>query len=321
MTDQPVTSPAAPPTTPDRTDGAIVTGTAHRPGQDREVEIAYETVGPSTGAPLVLIAGTGAQRYLWDERFCAALVEHGFQVTRFDNRDTGASTRFDDAGRPNQLAMMLGRAAGPYTLEDMAGDVIAVLDDQGWDSAHLVGASMGGMLAQVTACTHPDRVRSITSISATPAPRIGQPSIRDTLRLAKIARPAVTDPESLARQWIGIAQIVGSPDYPTDTARLNRLGQQCFERRNDLAACQRHTAAIVASGDRRATLATLRVPTLVVHGEADRMVRPAAGRATAEAIPGAELRTFPGMGHDLPQELWGQITAAIAANAGLSTTA
>jgi pimeloyl-ACP methyl ester carboxylesterase len=292
------------------------TGTAHRRWHDRDVEIAYETFGPPAGEPLVLIAGTGAQRHLWPDEFCAALVERGFQVTRFDNRDTGASTRFDDHGRPNQLTMLLGRAAGPYSLEDMADDVIAVLDDQGWDSAHLAGASMGGMLAQVTACTHSHRVRSLTSISATPAPRIGQPSIRTQLRLAKVAKPAVTDPGSLARQWIGIAEIVGSPDYPTDAERLTRLGEQCFERRNDLAACQRHTAAIVASGDRRAQLADLRVPTLVLHGDADRMVLPVAGRATAESIPGARLRTFPGMGHDLPRELWPQIIDAVTDLAG-----
>ena len=302
------------------TDSTIRTGTAHRRWHDQDVEIAYETFGARTAEPLVLIAGTGAQRYLWPDEFCATLVERGFQVTRYDNRDTGASTRFDDAGRPNQLKMLLGRAAGPYTLEDMAGDVVAVLDDQGWEAAHLAGVSMGGMLAQVTACTHPDRVRSLTSISATPAPRIGQPGIRTQLRLAKIAKPAVTDPESLARQWIGIAEITGSPNYPTDTERLNRLGEQCFERRNDLAALQRHTAAIVASGDRRAQLAELRLPTLVLHGDADPMVLPVAGRATAEAIPSARLRTFPGMGHDLPRELWDQFTDAVTDLAGIDPT-
>jgi pimeloyl-ACP methyl ester carboxylesterase len=316
-----MTRPTTEPTTEPTTDPApSATGTARHHWGDRDVEIAYDTFGAAAGEPLVLIMGIGEQRYAWSPQFCAALVGRGFQVTRFDNRDTGASTRFDDAGRPGQLQMWLRPAgAAAYTLEDMAGDVLAVLDAQQWDSAHLVGVSMGGMIAQVAACGHPDRVRSLTSISSGPAPRLGAPRLRTMLRLAKVMKAPVTDARSLARQKTDLAAIVGSPAYPTDTGRLDDLAQRTFAQRGDLAAAQRHTAAIAAGGDRRRQLAELRVPTLVLHGDADPMVRPVAGRATADAVPGARLRTFPGMGHDLPRELWDEITAVIADIAGLAT--
>lgn len=294
-------------------------GVARRRWSDRDVEIAYETFGPSDGAPLLLITGTGEQRYLWPDGFCAALVERGFQVTRFDNRDTGESTRFDDAGPPSQAMMWLRPASqARYTLEDMADDALAVIDAQGWDRAHVAGTSMGGMLAQVLACRHPDRVRSLTSMSSTPAPHIGLPNPRSILRLRKATRAPVTDLEGMVRQLVAIAEITGSPGYPVDTELMAEMARQSFPRRNDLAAHQRHTAAVAAAGDRRAELRALRVPTLVLHGEADAMVRPAGGRATADAVPGARLRTFPGLGHDLPPPLWGEITDAIADLAGLA---
>lgn len=295
------------------TDAGVRHGTARRRWHDQDIEIAHETFGPRDGKPLLLIMGTGEQRYSWPEPFCALLVARGFQVTRFDHRDTGASTRFDHLGRPNQLRMWLRPAtAAAYTLEDMADDAVAVLDDLGWRAAHLVGTSMGGMVAQTLAYTHPDRVSSLTSLSSTPAPRVGQARLRTMLRLAKIVKTPPTDVEALARQMLEMARVVGSPAHPTDVDSLRAIAAQCFPRRNDLAAHQRHTAALVASGDRRERLAGVDVPTLVLHGEADPIIRLVGGRATADAIPGAELRTFPGMGHDLPRELWGEITGAIA---------
>ena len=311
MTD-PVTGPG--PTGPVvPKDVAVRRGTARRHQHDDHVEIAYETLGPRDGTPLLLIAGTGEQRYLWPEAFCIALVDRGFQVTRFDNRDTGASTRFDDAGPPSQLRMWLRpTAAARYTLQDMAEDALAVIDAQGWDRAHVAGASMCGMIAQVLARSHPERVRTMTSISSTPAPRIGLPRPRTLLRLWKVAKEPVADPAAMARQLIAIAGIVGSPAFPVDTELLTRIARESFPLRNDLAAHQRHTAAITASGDRRRELRELRVPTLVLHGDADPMIRPSAGRATAHAVPGARLRTFPGMGHDLPRALWDDIADEIA---------
>lgn len=284
-----------------------------RSAHNADVEIAYEPMGEGHGEPLLLIMGTGQQRLGWHPEFCAALGGRGFDVTRFDSRDTGESTRFDHAGRPNQLRMWLRpAAAAAYTLEDMAGDALAVLDAQGWDAAHLVGVSLGGMVAQVLACHHPDRVRSLTSISSAPAPRIGQPRPGTLLRIAKVMKSRVTDPESLARQMIDLAGVVGSPAYPTDAGWLRELARQSFGVRSDLAAVQRHTAAIAASGDRRVQLARLRVPALVLHGAADPMIRPVAGEQTAAAIPHAAHVVFPGMGHDLPRELWPDIIDAIS---------
>ncbi|MGH3915007.1 MAG: alpha/beta fold hydrolase [Pseudonocardiaceae bacterium] len=164
--------------------------------------------------------------------------------------------------------------------------------------------SQGGMIAQTMATRHPDRVRTLTSLSSAPAPRIGQPRLCTLLSIAKVVKNPITDAESFAQQMINLQPFTGSPGYPPDTAWLRQLGQQCYERGYDFGAIQRHTAAIAASGDRRAQLSGLRVPTLVIHGEADQMIRPIAGRETADAIPGASFVTFPGMGHDLPRELW-----------------
>jgi pimeloyl-ACP methyl ester carboxylesterase len=279
--------------------------------QRNNVEIAYERFGPGSGEPLLLVMGTGGQMLAWHPDFCNALVECGFQVTRFDNRDTGLSTHFDAYGAPNQLTMWLRpAAAATYRLDDMADDAFTVLDDQGWPSAHVVGVSQGGMIAQVMATRHPNRVRTLTSISSAPAPRIGQIRLGTLLRLAKVKKP-VTDAESLAQQMIDLVPFTGSPDYPADTEWLREYARQSYERGYDFAGVQRQTAAIAASGDRRRELAALRIPTLVIHGEADQMIRLVGGQETARAIPGAKLITYPGMGHDLPRELWPPIVEHI----------
>ncbi len=190
----------------------------------------------------------------------------------------------------------------------MADDAVAVLDAQGWQSAHVVGCSQGGMIAQVMASRHPGRVRTLTSISSAPGARVGQIRLSTLLRFANVVKRPVTDDESLARQMIDLQSFTGSPGYPPDTAWLRELGRQSYERRGyDLAAIQRQTAAIAASGDRHRDLAALRIPTLVIHGEADQMIRPIGGRETARAIPDAVLVTYPGMGHDLPRALWAAI--------------
>jgi pimeloyl-ACP methyl ester carboxylesterase len=186
----------------------------------------------------------------------------------------------------------------------MADDAVAVLDALGLQSAHVVGISLGGMIAQLIATRHPDRVRTLTSISSTPSARVGWTWLGTLLRFAKVAKKPVTDAESLARQMIGLQPFTGSPGYPPDLAWLRELATESYERGYDLAGAQRQTAAIAAAGDRRPDLAALRVPTLVVHGESDQIIRPIAGRETAKAIPGAVLVTYPGMGHDLHRELW-----------------
>jgi pimeloyl-ACP methyl ester carboxylesterase len=184
----------------------------------------------------------------------------------------------------------------------MADDALAVLDAVGCESAHVAGVSMGGMIAQTLAIRSPQRIRTLTSISSSPAPRLGQPAMATLLRIAKVMKG-----KSAFERQVGLQKIVGSPDYPADVEFLRGLADE----RYDLSAIQRHTAAIAASGDRRERLSRVRVPALVIHGEADPMVRLAAGVATAEAIPGARLVTYPGMGHDLPRELWPAMVDAL----------
>jgi pimeloyl-ACP methyl ester carboxylesterase len=281
------------------------------------VDLVYETVGPPEGEPMLLIMGLSGQLISWPDGFCQALVDRGFCLARFDSRDSGRSTRFTEAGRPNQLRMLLRPgSAAIYRLEDMADDAAAVLDDLDWPSAHIVGVSEGGMIGQSLAVRNPGRVRSLTSISSAPAPRLGQPGLRELAKIIKVANPKrVKTAEDLAQYLVDLQQIAGSPAYPADVQELRAQGMRLFARSGppDLAAVQRQTAALAASGDRRAQLASITAPTLVLHGEEDRLIRVEAARATADAIPGARLVTYPGMGHDLPRELWPAIADEIRA--------
>lgn len=208
-----------------------------------DVEIAYETFGPCSGEPLLLVMGTGGQMLTWHPEFCAALVERGFQVCRFDNRDSGLSTRFTDCGPPGQLRMLLRPAsAAAYRLEDMADDAAAVIEADGWDSAHLVGVSQGGMITQVVATRHPRQARTLTSISSGPAARFGGPRLATLLGLVKIVKRPVTDADPLARQMLDLQAFLGSRGQ-ADEAWTRQLAAQCYERGYNLHAIQRQTAA------------------------------------------------------------------------------
>lgn len=204
----------------------------------------------------------------------------------------------------------------------MADDAAAVLDTLGWQSAHLVGMSLGGMVAQTLVTRQPARVRTLTSIFSAPAPRIGQPRPTTLLKVVRQANPArVTNRDEYAQYAVDLHRITGSPGYPADEATLRDNARRAYDRaRSDASAVQRQTAAIAASGDRRAHLAQISAPTLVLHGDADRIIRPPAGRATATAIPGARLVTYPGMGHELPKALWPTMADQIAALAGRTGT-
>jgi pimeloyl-ACP methyl ester carboxylesterase len=277
--------------------GRVISGQA----RNRDVGIAYEHFD-SGGEPLLLIMGLGMQLLSWPDEFCAALVEHGFAVVRFDNRDVGRSTHLSRAGAPS-LAGVLARprSAAAYRLADMADDAAAVCDAIGWTSAHVVGASLGGMIAQALAIGHPERVRSLTSIMSTPSPRIGRPRLG---ALAALVGPDAHDRDQAGARMVRVFRAIGSPAYPPDETWLRDIGRRAFDRGHDPAGVRRQLAAILASGDRRAGLSRVRVPTLVLHGDADPLVRLPGGRATAAAVPGARLVVYRGMGHDLPRALW-----------------
>jgi pimeloyl-ACP methyl ester carboxylesterase len=268
------------------------------------IDIAYETLGPADGVPLMLINGNATQMIHWPDEFCAALSARGFQLVRFDNRDSGRSTHCADAPA--------------YTLRDMADDAIAVLNAVGWASAHVVGISLGAMIGQVMAVHHADRVRSLTSMSAAPAwsVRVSRPRLRTLFAVATLARRAGEGREAAAETWVQLLRLIGSPGYPFDEQQAREVAARAYDIAHDPAGDRRQLAAIKASGDRRADLRRVRVPTLVVHGEQDPLQSVRAGRATANAIPGARLVTYPGVGHDLaPRPLWPQLLDEIAATA------
>ncbi|GLX07618.1 alpha/beta hydrolase [Microbispora sp. NBRC 16548] len=264
------------------------------------IEICYEVFGEPGGRPVLLIMGLGAQMIGWPEELIELLAESGHRVVRFDNRDAGLSTHFTPAD---------GLAPAPsYTLDDMADDTAGLMDVLGWENAHVVGASMGGMIAQALAIRHPARVRTLTSIMSTPGPRVGRAT--EAAMTVLMAPPAQDRDEAIARA-VATARVVGSPGYEMDVERVTRVAAEAYDRAFDPAGTARQFTAIRISGDRTEGLRGLSVPALVIHGEDDPLVTLEGGTATADAIPGAKLLTFPGMGHDLPRPLWPVIAEAI----------
>jgi pimeloyl-ACP methyl ester carboxylesterase len=262
--------------------------------------------------------GLGAQMVLWDDAFCADLVDRGFHVVRFDNRDIGKSSILDAAGVPDVFAAMQRAMAGqaveaPYSLDDMADDAVGLLDVLGIVKAHVVGASMGGMIAQTVAIRHPDRLLSLTSIMST----TGDPTLPQATpeAMGALLAPPVFGRAENQERAVGIWKVIGSPGFPFDEAWIRNIAGICFDRGFHPAGVTRQLCAIMKSGDRTPHLGAVRAPTLVIHGAADPLVRVEAGHATAAAIPGAELLVIEGMGHDLPRGAWGEMTAAIARHA------
>ena len=288
--------------------------TARSVGPDG-VDLAYTTRGDPGHPTALLIMGLAAQLVHWPEGFLDALVARGLRVVCFDNRDSGASTHMVGAPPADLPATLAGdRSSVSYTLSAMAADAVGLLDALGVDRAHLVGASLGGGVAQTITIEHPSRVASLTSMmSTTGAPGVGllHPSTAREL----FGGPAATTRNAYTERALRARKLVGSPLYPADPAEVVRIAGIAWDRDHDAAAVVRQAVATVASGDRTPGLARVRVPTLVIHGLADTMCDPSGGRATAAAIPGAELLLVEGVGHDLPAALWPVIADAIAANA------
>ena len=277
------------------------------------IELAYDEFGDPGGEPIVMVMGLATQMIHWDEAFCALLAERGYRVIRFDNRDIGHSTKLDAAGVPSMGPMILGLGRPAYLLSDMALDTAGLLDHLGIDRAHVVGASMGGMIAQQFAIDHPDRTLSLCSImSATGNRRYRFPRWRAfALLMAKPRRGR----DAYVDQGVKTFKVIGSPAYPMDEARFRDLLGRAYDRSFYPPGVARQMHAINCSGNRTARLRRLDLPALVIHGASDPLVRPVGGRETARAIPGAELRMVEGMGHDVPPQLHERFTEWIDANA------
>jgi pimeloyl-ACP methyl ester carboxylesterase len=279
----------------------------------RGITLCYETFGERSDPTALLIMGLGTQMIAWHEDFCRELAGRGLHVVRFDNRDIGRSTHL--SGRPPTVAQLLARSKGAarYSLGDMADDAAALLAKLDLAPAHVIGASMGGMIAQTLAARQPQAVRSLVSImSNTGSRRTGQPSLRVySIFLRRPTRGREAFIAHMERLFIAI----GSPGFPRDAEDMHAIATASYDRDHDPEGPGRQLAAIIAGGNRTAELARITAPTLVIHGSADPLIAPSGGRATARAIPGAELVMIEGMGHDLPRAAWPRLIDHIAAHA------
>jgi pimeloyl-ACP methyl ester carboxylesterase len=276
-------------------------------------EVCYETFGNPSDPALLLMMGLATQMLGWHEDFCAELADRGFFVIRYDNRDVGRSQRMDSKPPTTLQLLRRDKRAATYSLEDMADDAAGLLDHLGIERAHVMGASMGGMIAQTMAVRYPQRVLSLVSMmSNTGARWSGQPSPR--LYPVLLKNPP-RDREGYQRHAVWVFSKIGSPGFERDDEDLRRIAGMSFDRGINPAGTARQLAAIIHSGDRTPLLRTITAPTLVIHGAKDKLVPPSGGRATARAIPGARLMIIDGLGHDIPRVLWPRLIDAIVANA------
>jgi len=289
------------------------------------IDIEYDSHGE--GEPVLLIMGLGAQMVRWTPSFLGELTGRGFRAIRFDNRDVGLSHKFESAGPPDVPAIVKALSEGKkppaaYVLDDMAADAVGVLDALGIDRAHIVGASMGGMIAQLVAADYPQRTLSLTSIMSTTGNRALPPASPEAMQALTDRGPDPTvDLEGYLAHSIKNARVIGSPGYPFIEAEQRERALANFQRNYYPVGFARQYAAVVASPDRREKLKTIKAPVMVVHGEADPLVPVTGGRDTHENIPGSELRIIPGMGHDVPTALNGAIADAIASVAARARVA
>jgi pimeloyl-ACP methyl ester carboxylesterase len=274
------------------------------------IEIAYETIGDPGDQPLLLVMGLGMQLIHWDLELCEQIAGRGFRVIRFDNRDAGLSTKIDAPVPDLRLAMAGLRVGTPYLLSDMADDAFGLLDHLGIDAAHVVGASMGGMIGQTMAIRRPERVRSLVSImSNTGERRVGRPKLRVW---GVLTRRAPSGRDAYIEYFVRVFRAIGSKGFTFDEERIRAAAAASYDRDHSRSGTGRQLAAILASGDRTEELRRLRLPTTVIHGKDDPLVPFRGGRATARAILGSRLIPIPGMGHDLPRQIWPLVVDAIA---------
>lgn len=280
-----------------------------------EISICYQTFGQQTSPPLLLIMGLAAQQIHWDDNFCQQLADNGYWVIRFDNRDIGNSTKLENAKRPSMVSVLANQwfkrdLTAPYDLNDMATDAFGLLDHLQIKKCHLVGASMGGMIAQCMAILAPERVASLTSIMSTTGDR-SLPKAKASV-IAKIMKPVPKDEEGYVQHVLKMWRLLHGEHFEFDVARTEEFMRRARQRSFNPDGVWRQTCAIIASPDRTAMLEKLNVPSLVLHGDADPLVPVECGIATAKALPNCELKILKGMGHTLPRELWDEMIGAIA---------
>ena len=282
------------------------------------IDIAYQTFGDKDASPLILIMGLGSQMVLWDGEFCRKLAAGGYRVIRFDNRDIGLSTKLDWMQVPDTTAVAAALQRGevpalPYTLEDMAADTAALLTALGYDKAHIVGESMGGMIGQIMAINPPERLLSLTSImSSTGDPFLPPPS-PEVLEI--LYTPFPTDHNGFVESFVRTFKVLSGAAMPLSEALARKWAEQSYKRGLNPAGVARQFAAIMAAGDRTEKLKSISIPTLVIHGDVDPLLPVECGLATATAIPGSRLKIIQEMGHALPEAVWPQIVAEITRHA------
>lgn len=283
-----------------------------------DIEIAYDTFGESPDPPLLLIMGLSSQMIYWDEAFCQELASRGYWVIRFDNRDVGLSTKLEKAGVPDLMQLLMKVQQGeaveaPYTLLDMAADAIGLLDALEIDTAHIVGASMGGMIAQSIAINYPERIRTLTSImSSTNHPDLPQPSPE---AISVLITPPPSDRGEYIEDSVKTWGFLNGPKYPLNEKLIRERAARAYDRSYYPAGAGRQLAAILASGNRREELKSVEIPSLVIHGDADPLVSLEGGKDTAKSITGAELLIIEGMGHSIPVEVAPKLIDAITRHA------
>jgi pimeloyl-ACP methyl ester carboxylesterase len=279
------------------------------------IQIEYDTFGDSSFPALLLIAGNGAQMIVWDAEFCELLAKTGLFIIRFDNRDAGLSTKFDESGIPDIMAAIKAAMEGKpvesaYTLDDMADDSVGLLNALGIEKAHICGASMGGMIAQVISYRHPKYALSLTSIMST----TGNPDLPygKLDAIAAVVAPAPEERKAYVEHFVNVWRRIWSPGFPFEEERVRTFMEKSYDRSYCPQGMARQNTAVIASGDRRLLLSSIKAPTLVIHGADDPLIPVEGGKDTARVIPGASLLIINGMGHDMPKKVWSEIADAIS---------